>query len=118
MKTLTAGAMAISAALALAGAAEAHAHLVAASPAAGAKGPAPAQIKLTFSEGLVGKFSKLALADAAGRKAPLGPAAVSGKQMSAPVAGKLAPGAYKVTWTAVSTDTHRVSGSYGFTVTP
>lgn len=118
MNTFTLGAIAVSAALALAGSAEAHAHLVSASPAAGAKGPAPAQIKLTFSEGLVGKFSKLGLTDAAGRKAPLGPAAVNGKQMSAPVAGKLAPGAYKVTWTAVSADTHRTSGGYSFSVTP
>jgi methionine-rich copper-binding protein CopC len=117
MNTLALGAIAVSAALALAGAAEAHAHLVTASPAAGAKGPAPSQIKLTFSEGLVGKFSKLALTDAAGHKAPLGPAAVDGKQMSAAVSGKLAPGAYKVSWTAVSADTHRTSGGFSFTVT-
>ena len=116
MNTLALGAIAVSAALALAGAAEAHAHLVTASPAAGAKGPAPSQIKLTFSEGLVGKFSKLELTDAAGHKASLGPAAVDGKQMSAAVSGKLAPGAYKVDWSMHSADGHTMTGDFAFKV--
>ena len=119
MQTFTAGALAAAAALALAaGAAQAHPRLLSANPAANSKVAAPAAIKLGYSETLVGKFCRIGLTDAAGRKVALGPTTLGAdrKALTAAVKAPLAPGAYKVSWSAVSTDTHRVSGSYGFTV--
>jgi len=110
---------ALAAAIALsATAAQAHPKLLSASPAANASDPTPAAIKLAYSETLVGKFCRIGLTDAAGHTVALGPTTLGAdrKQLSAAVKQPLAPGAYKVSWTAVSTDTHRVSGSYGFTV--
>jgi len=106
------------AAFTFAAVAEAHPRLVAASPAAGAHGGSPAQLQLSFTEPLIGRFSQLSLADAAGRTAPVAPTQLSAdrKQMFAPIRARLAPGIYRVTWRAVSTDTHRVQGSYSFAV--
>jgi methionine-rich copper-binding protein CopC len=108
------------AALALSvGAAEAHPKLLASNPAAAARVRAPTQLRLSFSETLIGRFSQLSLADSAGRSVPLGPSALSQdhKQLIAAVRRPLAPGTYRVSWRAVSTDTHRVQGGYAFTVT-
>ena len=102
------------------GAAQAHPRLMWAAPAAQGRFPAPREIRLNFSETLIARFSKLALSDTRGRAVNLGPSALSPdrKQLFAPVPGRLAPGAYKVTWRAVSTDTHKVNGAYGFSVAP
>lgn len=117
MTKITAGALAASAALALAGGAQAHPKLMVANPAPNATVAPPAEIRLSYSESLIGKFSQIALADAAGHKVPLGPSTVAGgRQLVAPVKAKLAPGRYRVTWRAVSTDTHRVQGGYAFAV--
>ena len=99
--------------------AQAHPKLLSANPAAGAHVSAPAQVRLSFSETLIGRFSHLSLADAAGHKAPLGPSSLSGdhKQLMAPLSARLRPGLYRLSWRAVSTDTHRVQGAYAFTVT-
>ena len=99
--------------------AQAHPKLLFANPAAGARVRAPAQLRLGFSEALIGRFSQLSLADAAGHKAPVGPSSLSRdhKQLIAPLAGRLRPGLYRVSWHAVSTDSHRVQGGYAFTVT-
>ena len=42
-------------------------------------------------------------------------ASVSGNAMRIGV-GRLAPGSYSVTWHALSVDTHKTQGSFGFTV--
>jgi methionine-rich copper-binding protein CopC len=99
--------------------AQAHPKLLLATPAPGAHVAAPAQLRLSFSETLIGRFCSLSLADAAGRPAPLGPTTLSRdrKQLVAVIRGRLAPGSYKLSWRAVSTDTHRVQGGYAFTVT-
>jgi methionine-rich copper-binding protein CopC len=79
----------------------------------------PAEIRITFSEGLVAAFSGLELNDAAGKGVPLGPSAVDPndkKELAAPVKAPLAPGAYTVSWHAVGEDTHHVAGHYGFQV--
>ena len=116
--------LAIGAALAAAlslgvGVAEAHPRLLGANPAAGARVASPSQLRLSFSETLIGRFSKLSLTTAAGRPAALGQSALSPdhKQLVAPIQGRLAPGRYQVHWSAVSTDTHRVQGAYAFLVT-
>jgi methionine-rich copper-binding protein CopC len=108
--------------LATASAAAAHPRLQAASPAPSAVlARSPAEIRITFSEGLVAAFSGLELTDAAGKRLALGPAAVdprTKRQLAAPVASRLAPGAYTVSWRVVGDDTHHVSGRYSFHVKP
>jgi len=50
---------------------------------------------------------------------PTGKAALipgDSRKITVPITAKLAPGAYSITWHAVSTDTHRVSGRYSFKV--
>ena len=73
-------------------------------------------IKLTFAEKLEPAFSGAELTDAAGKTVPV-PKSVGGATITLlPLA--LKPGAYKVTWHSVGHDTHRVSGSFSFTVIP
>ncbi len=112
---LAAGAMAASF-----GAAEAHPRLLSSNPAANAASRAPVEVRLSFSETLIPRFCRIALADASGQAVKLAAAQVSPdrKQLVARLQARLAPGRYKVSWQAVSTDTHRVSGAYAFTVTP
>jgi methionine-rich copper-binding protein CopC len=113
----------LAAALALT-AAPAFAHPLpkAASPAPNAVlAASPAEIRITFSEGLVLPFSGLEVADQAGHKADLGPPTLApgdARQLVAPVRATLGPGVYLVTWHAVGDDTHHVSGHYSFEVKP
>lgn len=106
-------------ALALATQASAHAHLTGAAPAANAAVPAPRQLTLHFSEKLNPRFSGLTLTmSQMGNMAVPVEVAVAGdgKTLVATPRETLAAGAYKVTWHAVSADTHRVQGDYAFTV--
>jgi methionine-rich copper-binding protein CopC len=102
------------------GAADAHPRLLVSNPAANAKVGSVAAVRLGFSETLVSRFCHITLAGPSGQAVKLGAIAISAdrKQLSAPVQEKLAPGAYKLSWQAVSTDTHRVTGAFAFTVTP
>lgn len=119
MKRLALPFLAAAAALAD-GAALAHPLPREASPAPNAVLPAsPAELRITFSEGLIAPFSGLALKNAAGQSAPLGPATVDPrdkKQLSARVTARLPPGTYTVFWHAVGDDTHHVAGHYSFQV--
>jgi copper resistance protein C len=96
----------------------AHAMLQHASPGAGAAlRVAPKSVVLDLSEALEPAFSNVSVSDAAGQDVSAARVVVSGDTMS--IALKpLVPGAYKVTWHAVSVDTHRTQGSYTFTVKP
>ena len=100
-------------------AASAHPRLQASIPARDAKLVAsPQEIRLNFSEGLVPAFSGLEL-KSGNKIVPTGKAALvpgDDKKMVVPVKARLVPGAYSVTWHAVSVDTHRVAGSYSFKV--
>ena len=100
--------------------AQAHAHLKKAVPAAGGTvTEPPREIRLTFSEGVEPRLSGLALADAQGKKAATGKAAADPKDpavLVVPVTGTLASGSYKVAWHAVAVDSHKTSGSFGFTL--
>ena len=100
------------------GVAHAHPRLLAANPAPNGRVAAPAELRLGFSETLIGKFSRIALTDDRGRPVRVGPTALAPdhKQLIAPLGARLSPGNYKVAWKAVSTDTHRVQGGYAFTV--
>src|SRR5258708_34875167 len=101
-------------------AAHAHPQLQSAEPAAGAAITAPPkQIKITFNENLMVQFSGVELKDQAGKMITTGKATVdpaNKKLLVVPVKEQLAPGDYKVEWHAVSDDTHRVKGSYSFSV--
>lgn len=93
-----------------------HALLQHADPGAGAAlKQAPAQLSLSFSERLEPSFSTVSVTDAAGHDMAANPAKISGAGMT--VALKpLSPGSYRVSWHAVSVDTHRTEGNYSFTV--
>lgn len=96
----------------------AHVALVQATPASKASVPSPAVIDLKFSGKVEPRFSGFEVLKADGTKAAITPqpAAKDGKGVSAKLAQPLAPGAYKVAWHIVSTDGHRMTGSYDFSV--
>jgi methionine-rich copper-binding protein CopC len=94
----------------------AHAFLEKASPAAGENVHAsPAKIELHFSEALEGSFSAISVTDAGGHDVSAGPSAANGSELSLPLKD-LKPGRYRVSWHAVSVDTHRSEGKYNFLV--
>lgn len=103
--------------LVLATQASAHALLEHAQPGAGTTVAAPQVIILTYSEQLEPSFSGASVDDANGHDVTSAPAAVSGATMQVRLRA-LKPGTYRVTWHAVSADTHRTEGSYTFTVAP
>lgn len=110
----------LAAALCLAPAAAfAHAFLVRAVPGVGATlRAAPRALTLFYTEAVVPHFCKIALRGPGGAKIPLGPPhAVPGHPRELQVRlPALAPGHYAVRWHAVSTDTHRTEGRFGFTL--
>ena len=79
----------------------------------------PNEIRIGFSEGLVGIFSGMEIRDKSGKKVSTGTAVLDpsdSSQLILPLTFKLAPGAYTVKWHAVGDDTHRVAGQYSFQV--
>lgn len=103
-------------------AAFAHADLQSAEPAAGSAATiSPTQIRITFSEAVIPKFSGVELKDQTGKPIATGKAAVDPANKSVlvvPISEQLPAGDYKVEWHAVSEDTHRVKGTYSFSVHP
>jgi copper resistance protein C len=101
-------------------AALAHAELQSAEPAAGsAATTSPHEIRLTFSEAVIAKFSGVELRDQAGKLIATGKSAVdsaSKNVLVVPIIEELPPGNYQVEWHAVSEDTHREKGNYSFSV--
>ena len=107
-------------------AARAHPRLVTAMPAADSTIGSTRAIKLTFNETLVARFSGMSvlMTDRPGGKmtAPLsaGPVtstvAADGKTLVGTLPAVLRTGTYTLGWHAVTADTHRVEGSYSFTV--
>jgi methionine-rich copper-binding protein CopC len=99
----------------------AHAKLEKAMPPVGGTVASASEIRLTFSEGVEPKFTKVTLTGPGGANAPLGaPTVEAGDQrvLIVPITKPLAPGAYTVHWRAVSVDTHHTQGSFQFTVKP
>jgi methionine-rich copper-binding protein CopC len=116
-KTLTFASAVCALALALASQARAHAHLTATAPAADATVAAPHQLMLHFSEKMIPKFSGLDLAKTGGAKVTVeSSVGKDGLTLIATPAQPLSPGAYTVNWHVVTADTHRMEGSYSFTV--
>jgi methionine-rich copper-binding protein CopC len=112
---------AISLAAAIAGfvtPATAHAFLERANPAAGESlHQGAVKVELHFSEALEPSFSKVSVTDAGGHDMAAGDIDVSGTEMDVQLK-KLSPGRYRVSWHAVSVDTHRTEGKYNFLILP
>jgi copper resistance protein C len=97
-------------------AAHAHASLAHASPSAGSTmSAAPHEVVLTFTERLEAAFSNLTVMDASGTEVSQGKAQVNDNTMRISLK-PLNAGIYKVNWRAVSTDTHKIEGSFTFGV--
>lgn len=114
-------AMTIAASLCLTSAAYAHAHLRTATPAVGSTvQAAPAEVALSFTEGLEPRFSTIEVRDKDGARVDAGEAHLApGDDKRFSVGLKpLAPGAYTVVWHATSVDTHKTEGNFQFTVAP
>ncbi|MFT3965989.1 MAG: copper homeostasis periplasmic binding protein CopC [Sphingobium sp.] len=116
------------AALALMGssAAFAHARLVSSAPAANTQASNVRALSLTFSEGLVEKLSGVEIVmtgmpgmtnhapmKVSGFKTALG---ADGKTLTVTLPRALPAGSYDLKWHAVTADTHRIEGSYSFSV--
>src|SRR6516225_8431381 len=96
-----------------------HPVLEASDPGQGATVSSPNEVRLTFTENLIAKFSGLTIKDQSGRA--IGTASPSvdpndKRQLIVPISTPLPPGAYDVDWHAVGADTHRVTGHFSFRV--
>ena len=96
-----------------------HPVLEASDPGQGVTVSSLKEIRLTFSENLIAKFSGLTIKDQSGR--PIGTASPTvdpndKRQLIVPISTPLPPGAYDVDWHAVGADTHRVTGHFSFRV--
>lgn len=101
------------------GAAQAHAQLEASEPkAASTVDAAPKLIRLQFNERLEAAFSKISLRDAANHEVVLPKAelAKDSPKALAVAVPPLAPGDYRVQWSAATRDGHKVKGEFGFKV--
>lgn len=100
-----------------AGPAAAHARLVNATPAPNSTVASTRSIGLTFSERTVPAFSGFDVVNAAGDKVAVRTSvAEGGKTLTGTLARPLTAGAYRVDWRIASSDGHRMTGSYTFTV--
>ncbi len=110
----------VAASMALGSAAYAHPALKSTNPAAnGTVSPALKEIRFDFSESVVPAFSGAKLTDPKGKVVPIGTPRVDArnkKELVLPLKQALTEGKYQLAWYAVASDTHRVTGSYAFTV--
>src|SRR6516225_4307890 len=101
------------------GMAHAHPALETTVPGQGATVSSPREIRLTFTEDLVVKFSGLTVKDQNGQLIETANPSVDPghkRLLIVPISKALPPGTYDVDWHAVSVDTHRVSGHFSFKV--
>ena len=115
----------LAAGLLTAATANAHPALVQSTPAANATTAAPARIELRFSERLVEAFSGADLLtvdmpgmkmDKPSKEAATAAIGADGMTLILTPAKPLPAGTYRVDYHVVSTDTHRVTGSFTFRV--
>lgn len=96
----------------------AHAHLKEQTPAADSTVSAPAELRLVFSEGIEAAFTKVTLSKD-GVAVPVKSIVTEGSDKKTLVVtpqAPLTPGSYQVQWNALSVDTHKSKGSYGFKI--
>jgi methionine-rich copper-binding protein CopC len=104
----------------------AHTQLVSSTPAANATAAAPTRIELRFNEAVIGATARAGIVMTAmpgmanhgvmpitGFTAQLGK---DRKSMTLLLKRPLGAGTYRVTWAAAGADTHRMTGSFSFTV--
>lgn len=113
-------------ALAAAAPAMAHPKLVAATPGEAAEAKAPVSVSLRFSEAFLPKMTKVQVSMIAmpgmGSHPPTAMPvervdyAADNKAVTAVFKAPLPPGGYRVEYRTVGADTHRIEGSYTFTV--
>ena len=99
----------------------AHAFLDHAVPAVGATvSAAPRQVQLFFTQDLEPAFTGATIAGADGQPIAIAAAAVNPQNRAELVLNlpQLPPGHYKVSWHALSVDTHRTEGSFSFDISP
>lgn len=99
----------------------AHSHLKSEVPAANSSVAAPKELRLTFSEGVEAKFTKVSVKGPDGKPVEVTSiATVPGDNtvLVVTLGGSLAAGEYHVEWHAVSVDTHKSEGKYAFKVAP
>ncbi len=97
-------------------AAHAHAFLEHTSPLAGSTVvSAPHEVALTFSQNLEAALSSVQVTDANGARVDQGKPEVSGNTMRIGLKSLL-QGTYRVHWRVLSVDTHKMEGSFTFTV--
>ncbi len=106
--------------------AAAHTQLVSSSPAANATVAGPAKIELRFNEPVIGATARATIAmTGMPGMASHAPMAITGftaqmgkdrKSMTLLLRRPLSAGTYQVSWTAAGMDTHRMSGTFTFTV--
>ena len=97
----------------------AHARLEASDPKAGSVlAAAPKTVRLTFNEALEPSFSKIAVVDAANAAVAVSHVDVdkSNPKVMTATLPPLPAGQYRVQWSAVTGDGHKVKGEFGFSV--
>lgn len=98
----------------------AHAHLLGETPADKAVlATAPTVLTLKFSEGVALKFSGVKVTGPGHALVSLGTESLDPTDdalLTVPLMGTLVPGPYTVAWHALSTDGHKTTGTYDFTV--
>ncbi|MGH6994042.1 MAG: copper resistance CopC family protein [Caulobacteraceae bacterium] len=98
----------------------AHAFLKRAEPRVGSSIDAsPAELRLDFTQGLVGEFCSISLIAPTGAKVPLSKPSLSpsdSAELTARVLQALPPGLYRVEWRVVSVDTHHTQGEFQFRI--
>jgi hypothetical protein len=119
MTRYTSAIIAFAAAALVSGAALAHAFLDHALPAVGATvAQAPTELTLWYTQALEMAFTGVEVTNASGQRVDTGQVALDPKdpqELHVPLK-PLQPGEYKVTWHALSVDTHRTTGDFSFTV--
>ena len=113
-------------ALAFAANAQAHTRLVSSSPAANATVSKPGRVVLTFNERVVANFTGATLVMtampgmASHQPMPItgftSAMSANGKTLTLQMRRALTPGTYQLRWHAVGDDTHRMEGTFSFTV--
>ena len=100
-----------------AGPAAAHARLVSATPAPDSTVAATRTLTLTVSERSVPAFSGFDVVNSAGEKLAVRTSvAEDGKTLTGTLRRPLTAGDYRIDWRIASSDGHRMTGSYTFTV--
>lgn len=95
--------------------AAAHDQLIASTPAAGdVLSEAPAQIELEFNAEIIDATTAIIIQDDDGRTVHQAAPSVDGRFVRAPFP-ELEDGAYRLNWSVVSSDGHRIEGTIAFT---